>query len=70
MAKKRSKIGKWLDQKGLKQEWLVIETKLSRNTISDICAGRRTPTTPTLKRVMQAVRKVDRKARVDDFFDI
>jgi predicted transcriptional regulator len=69
-SKQRGKLGKWLDKRGIKQEWLVKETNLSRNTISDICKGRRTPTTPTLKKLMKALRKVDYNAKVDDFFDI
>lgn len=69
-SKQRGKLGKWLDKRGIKQEWLVKETNLARNTISDICKGRRTPTTPTLKKLMKALRKVDRNAKVDDFFDI
>ncbi|MED3729378.1 helix-turn-helix transcriptional regulator [Priestia endophytica] len=69
-GKQRGKLGKWLDNRGIKQEWLVKETNLARNTISDICKGRRTPTTPTLKKLMKALRKVDRNAKVDDFFDI
>ncbi|AVD54583.1 helix-turn-helix transcriptional regulator [Priestia filamentosa] len=69
-SKQRGKLGKWLDKRGIKQQWLVKETKLARNTIGDICAGRRTPTTPTLKKLMKALRKVDPNAKVDDFFDI
>jgi predicted transcriptional regulator len=69
-GKQRGKLGKWLDKKGIKQEWLVKETKLARSTVSDICSGRRIPTTPTLKKLMGALRKVDRNAKVDDFFDI
>jgi len=70
MAKTRSSLGKWLDKRGISQEWLVENAKVSRNTISSICSGRRTPTTPTLSKLMKAIRKVDPKAKVEDFFDI
>ncbi|MDT3766182.1 helix-turn-helix transcriptional regulator [Priestia filamentosa] len=67
--KKRGKLGRWLDKKGLKQEWLVKETNLARTTISEICTGKRDPSTTTVKKLMKALRKVDKNAKVDDFFD-
>ncbi|MFP3887783.1 helix-turn-helix transcriptional regulator [Priestia filamentosa] len=68
-GRKRGKLGIWLDKKGIKQEWLAKETNLSRNTISDVCTGKRNPSTSTLKKLMKALKKLDKKAKVDDFFD-
>lgn len=69
--KKRSRLGKFLDREGFTQEELVKVSKVSRNTISRICSDPDyTPTTSTVKKIMQAIRKIDPGAKVDDFFDM
>lgn len=58
--KSRSRLGKWLDRKGLTQEWLVKETGLSRNSISDLCDGTvSNPRSATRSRIVKALQKVD-----------
>lgn len=69
-GKPRSPLGKWLDERGISQEWLVKKSKVSRNTISEITAGKRSPTLTTVKKIMKAIREVDPAAKSDDFFDI
>ncbi|MEK5066834.1 helix-turn-helix transcriptional regulator [Cytobacillus sp. FSL R5-0596] len=69
-GKPRSKLGKWLDARGISQEWLVSKSKVSRNTISELAADKRTPTLATVKKIMKAIREVDPNARPDDFFDL
>lgn len=69
-GKPRSKLGKWLDKRGISQEWLVKNSKVSRNTISELAAGKRNPTVPTVKKIMKAIKEVDPHAKVDDFFDM
>lgn len=69
-GKPRSKLGKWLDARGISQEWLVSKSKVSRNTISELAAGKREPTLVTVKKIMKAIREVDPNARPDDFFDL
>ncbi len=69
-GKPRSKIGKWLDAKGISQEWLVKNSKGSRNTISELASDKREPTVGTVKKIMKAIREVDPGAKPDDFFNL
>ena len=69
-GKPRSRLGRWLDERGISQEWLVKKSKVSRNTVSELTAGKRNPTLPTVKKLMKAIREVDPAAKADDFFDM
>lgn len=69
-GKPRSKLGKWLDARGISQEWLVSKSKVSRTTISELAAGKREPTLQTIKKIMKVIREVDPNAKSEDFFDI
>ncbi len=70
-GKPRSKLGKWLDKRGISQEWLVSRSRVSRNTISRIASDKDySPSLATIKKLMKAIREVDPAARPDDFFDI
>jgi transcriptional regulator with XRE-family HTH domain len=70
-GKPRSKVGKWLDSRGISQEWLAGKTKISRNTISKIASDKDySPTMATIRKIMKAIREVDPGARSDDFFDM
>lgn len=70
-GKPRSKVGKWLDAKGITQEWLSKKTKINRNTISRIASDKDySPSLVTIKKVMSAIRQVDPSARSEDFFDL
>lgn len=69
-GKPRSKLGKWLDKRGISQEWLVQKSNVSRNTISELCAGKREPSLTTVKKIMKAIREIDPNAKAEDFFDI
>ncbi|WP_082341347.1 helix-turn-helix domain-containing protein [Sporosarcina globispora] len=51
-------------------EWLVAKSKVSRNTVSELAAGKRNPTLPTIKKIMKAIKEVDPNASADDFFDM
>lgn len=72
LGKKRSKLGSWLDSKGISQQWLSKTSNVSRSTISDLCNGNgdHSPNQSTMKKVLKAIRKVDPTAKVDDFFDV
>lgn len=70
-GKPRTKVGKWLDNRGITQEWLATKTKISRNTISKISSDKDySPTLPTIKKIMKVIREVDPGAKTDDFFDM
>lgn len=69
LGKPRSRLGKWLDRHGLKQKWLEDETGLSDETISRLANKEdASPNQKTIKRIMQAIRKVDPSAKADDFW--
>ena len=69
--KTRSKIGKFLDKRGISQEWLVKHSGVSRNTISRLCSDKDyDPTISTVRKLMRALRKIDRSVTIDDFFNI
>ncbi|EKN66046.1 hypothetical protein BABA_17422 [Neobacillus bataviensis LMG 21833] len=70
-GKPRSSLGKWLDARGITQEWLVRKTKVNRTTISKIASDDEySPTLPTIKKIMKAIREIDPSAKANDFFDI
>ncbi|MGK9185295.1 helix-turn-helix transcriptional regulator [Priestia filamentosa] len=70
MGIKKTKLKKWLAKEGRTQVWLARNSKLSDTAMSQICTGKREPNISTVKRIMAAIRKVDKDAKVDDFFDI
>ncbi|KAB2489498.1 MULTISPECIES: helix-turn-helix domain-containing protein [Priestia] len=70
MGVKRTKLKKWLASEGRTQQWLARNSKLSNTAMSDICTGKRDPNISTVKRIMAAIRKVNKDAKVEDFFDI
>jgi hypothetical protein len=70
-GKKRSKLGKWLDQHRYTQEELREKAKIGRNTASRVCSDPEyTPSAATIKKVMKFIRSIDPNAKVDDFFDM
>jgi len=70
-VKRRSKLGKFLDKRGISQEWLVQQSGISRNTISRLCSDADyDPTLSTIRQVLKALRKIDRSVKIDDFFNV
>jgi transcriptional regulator with XRE-family HTH domain len=71
LGKKRSKLGKFIDQNGYSQEDLMKAAKIGRSTVSRLCSDPEySPTANTIKKIMKAIRKLDPTARADDFFDM
>lgn len=72
LGKKRSKLGKWLDNRGVSQSWLAKKAGVNRNTINDLAAGdnERAPTTRTISKILKALKEIDPNVKADDFFDI
>jgi hypothetical protein len=71
LGKPRTKIGKWIDKRGIKQEWLVKETGLGRNTITWACADPDyTPSGKTMQKIIKALRTVDPSVKADQFWDL
>jgi DNA-binding XRE family transcriptional regulator len=70
MGSKRHRLKNWLVLEGRSQEWLAKNSKVSRHTISEICTGKRNPSVPTIKKIMSAIKRVNKNAKAEDFFDI
>ncbi|TDK58126.1 XRE family transcriptional regulator [Bacillus salipaludis] len=72
LGKKRSKLGRWLDNRGISQTWLAEKAGVNRNTINELAAGDtdRSPTTRTISKIIKALREVDPSVKADDFFDM
>jgi len=69
LGKKRSRLGRFLDSKGIKQQWLVDETKLNKKTISHLATNDEPlPSGSTMKKILAALRKVDPNVKQDDFW--
>lgn len=73
IGKKRSKLGKWLDERGINQQWLVKEANVSKDTISKLCKdddASDSITFKTARKVLKAIRKIDPAVKVDDFWKL
>lgn len=71
IRKKRSKLGKWLDQKGIPQKELEKATQLNKNTISRACNDSNyIPSERVIKKILKAVKKVDSKIKMSNFWDM
>lgn len=69
LGKNRSRLGKWLDQHGYTQEDLVRESKVNRNTVSQLCSDDHyVPSGRTMQKVIKALREVDPTVRADQFW--
>lgn len=67
--KERSRLGKWLDRKGLSQEWLSKETGISNNSISDLCSGKVTnPRSSTRVTIIKALSQIDPNVSAQEFW--
>lgn len=72
LGKKRSKLGKWLDERGISQQWLSKKSKVSRSTVSDICKGEseHAPNQKTMTKILKALREIDPSVKSDDFWSM
>jgi hypothetical protein len=71
LGKKRSRLGKFLDARGIKQQWLADEAKLNKKTVSQLATDDEyIPAGRTMKKVLQALRKVDPNVKQEDFWSL
>ncbi|WP_404443406.1 helix-turn-helix transcriptional regulator [Sutcliffiella horikoshii] len=69
--KPRTELGRFLDHRGITQEWLSKKTKISRNTISKIASDDQySPNMGTIKKIMAAIREVDENKKAEDFWSM
>jgi transcriptional regulator with XRE-family HTH domain len=71
LGKSRSKLGRWMDKKGLDQKDLAKESKVSKNTVTRACNDKEyIPRQDVMKKLLKAIRKVDPNAKMSDFWDM
>ncbi|WP_375295264.1 helix-turn-helix domain-containing protein [Paenibacillus sp.] len=67
--KPRTRLGKWMDDNGVHQNWLEKKTGLSPNTVSELCNNKDyIPRTNTRSKVIRALREVDPGVSAGDFW--
>ncbi|MBQ4870015.1 transcriptional regulator [Priestia megaterium] len=68
---KKSKLGKYLMNKGYNQTAIVKVTKMDRKTVSKIYNDSNyIPSGTTIKKIMNVLKKIDPKLKVEDFFNL
>lgn len=71
LGKKRSKFGKWVDKKGIKQQWIAEKSGVSRSTISQLASeDERFPTLKNAKKIIKVLKQIDPTINQDDFWSI
>jgi predicted transcriptional regulator len=71
LGKSRSKLGKWLDDRGISQQWLSKKSGVSRTTISEMCSDQmKSPNLKTIQKVLKAIRDIDPRVKQDDFWSM
>lgn len=71
LGKPRTSLGKWIDQKGIKQEELSKLAGINRDTASAACSRKGYIPSPTvMKKILKALREVDPSVRADQFWDL
>jgi predicted transcriptional regulator len=73
LGKSRSKLGKWLDARGISQTWLVKKSGVNKNTVSDLVSNndpKHSPNVRTMKKIIKALQEIDPNVRSDKFWDI
>lgn len=71
IGKQRSKLGKWMDKKGLDQQDLAEAAKVSKNTVSKACSEKDyIPRQDVMKKLLKAIREIDKSAKMNDFWDM
>lgn len=69
--KPRTKLGKWLDTRGIKQDWLMKTGGINKNTASSLCNDvNYNPTLPTIQKIIKALQEVDSSVRASHFWDL
>ncbi|WCK53816.1 helix-turn-helix transcriptional regulator [Aneurinibacillus sp. Ricciae_BoGa-3] len=71
LGKKRSKLGKWLDRRGISQQELEKRSGVSRGTISRLCSDdANTPNFKNAKKIISALKTLDSGVDYDDFWSM
>lgn len=69
LGKERSRLGVWLDDRGISQHSIGQKAKVSKNTMSNLCAKDGTPPSgTTMGKVLKVLREIDPLVRQEDFW--
>jgi putative transcriptional regulator len=70
LGKERSKLGQFIDQRGISQKELE-KSGVSPATISRLCSNdEHQPTMSTAKKIIHFLKKLDPNINYNDFFDL
>jgi DNA-binding XRE family transcriptional regulator len=71
IGKPRTKLGKWIDNRGIKQSWLEEKSGYSKNTITALCNNPDyMPNLQTVQKIIKALQEVDPSVRASQFWDL
>jgi hypothetical protein len=71
LNKPRSELGKWIDRRGIKQDWLMRESGLNKHTVSTVCNDEDyMPSGRTMQKIIKALRVVDPSVKAGQFWDL
>jgi putative transcriptional regulator len=71
LGKKRSKLGKFLDQHGISQTEFAKESNVSRASITRLCSDdENKPNMTTASKIIKTLRKLGTTVDYDDFWNI
>jgi DNA-binding XRE family transcriptional regulator len=70
LGKSRTKLGVFLDQIGKSQEWLIKNSGVNKNTITQLCNNKDyVPSGNTKFKILTALRKIDPNIEPYDFWN-
>lgn len=65
----KTKFGKYLDKRGVKQSWIAQKAKVSQSYVSKLANDKdKIPSIPVAKRVIRALKQYDRHIEFSDFW--
>lgn len=71
LGKTRSLLGEWLDERGIKQEWLAQETGLTNSTISNAASKPdHIPTYMNMLKIVTVLKRIDLAVSIETFWPI
>ncbi|MCR8939818.1 transcriptional regulator [Brevibacillus laterosporus] len=60
-----------MDNRGISQQWLIKTAQISKNTVGNLsCDKDYIPSGTTMRKVLQALRKIDPNVKQTDFWEM
>lgn len=70
LGKRRSKLGEWIDRRGIKQE-LLVKAGVSKGTVTSACNDPDyVPSGTSMQKILKALREVDPSVGASQFWDL